>query len=98
MSADVHGDVLDGMESWLPGVAVAGVAIEWGTVDIVSVSDALRADAWLHGYADPTGPAAAAIKDQIRAAFAPDDPRWAEMVFERFVAVRDRAIVGLLGA
>ena len=97
VSADVQGDVLDGMESWLPGVGVAGVAIEWGTVDIVAVSDALRADAWLHSYADPTGRAAASIKDQIRAAFAPDDPRWAEMVFDRFVTVRDRAIAGLIG-
>ena len=98
VSADVQGDVLDGMESWLPGVGVAGVAIEWGTVDIVAVSDALRADAWLHGFADPTGSAAAPIKDQIRAAFAPDDPQWAEMVFDRFVTVRDRAVAGLVGA
>ena len=98
VSADVQGDVLDGMGSWLPGVGVAGVAIEWGTVDIVAVSDALRADAWLHAYSDPLGPAAGPIKDQIRAAFAPDDPRWVEMVFDQFVAVRDRAIAGLVGA
>lgn len=97
VSADVQGDVLDGMEAWLPGVGLAGVAIEWGTVDIIEVSTALRADAWLHGFDDPRGPAAAAVKAQIRAAFAPDDPRWADLVLERFVAVRDRAIGGLLG-
>ena len=96
VSADVRGDVLDAIEQWLPGVGVAGVAIEWGTVDIVAVSDALRADAWLHGYSDPIGPAAGPIKDQLRAAFAPDDPRWAELVVERFVSVRDRAIAGLV--
>jgi polar amino acid transport system ATP-binding protein len=98
VSADVQGDVLDAMEDWLPGVGVAGVAIEWGTVDIVEVSNALRADAWLHGYSDPRGPAAPAIKEQLRAAFAPDDPHWSELVFERFVAVRDRAVAGLVGA
>ena len=98
VSADVQGDVLDGMESWLPGVGVAGVAIEWGTVDIVAVSDALRADAWLHRYSDPTGPAAPAIKEQIRAAFAPDDPAWADRVLERFTSVRDRALAGLAGS
>jgi len=95
VSADISGDVLDGMDEWLDGVAVAGVAIEWGTVDIIEVSNALRADAWLHGFGDPRGPAAPAIKAQLRAAFAPDDPSWADAVVERFVAVRDRAIEGL---
>lgn len=98
VSADVRGDVLDGIEAWLPGVGVAGVAIEWGTVDIVAVSDALRADAWLHRYSDPTGPMAQPIKDQIRAAFAPDDPVWADRVLDRFASVRDRALAGLVGA
>jgi hypothetical protein len=95
VSADVQGDVLDAIAAWLPGVAVAGVAIEWGTVDIVEVSTALRADAWLHGHDDPRGPSAPAIKARLRAAFAPDDPAWADAVEERFVAVRDRAIAGL---
>ena len=98
VSADVQGDILDALERWLPGVGVAGVAIEWGTVDIVEVSTALRADAWLHGFSDPRGPDAAPIKDRLRAAFAPDDPRWAELVVERFVGVRDRAVAGLVGS
>jgi len=97
VSADVRGDILDALEQWIPAVAVAGVAIEWGTVDIVEVSNALRADAWLHGYSDPRGRDAPAIKAQLRAAFAPDDPRWADLVLERFVAVRDRAVAGLVG-
>ena len=96
VSADVTGDVLDSMAGWLPGVEVAGVAIEWGTVDIVEVAEALRADAWLHGYADPRGSEAAPIKEQLRAAFAPDDRRWAELVLARFVEVRDRAVRGLV--
>jgi hypothetical protein len=96
VSADVHGDVLDGIEEWLPGVGVAGVAIEWGTVDVVEVSDALRADAWLHAHGDPRGGEARDVKDRLRAAFAPGEPAWADAVLERFVAVRDRAIAGLL--
>ena len=96
VSADVQGDILDGIEDWLDEVAVAAVAIEWGTVDIIEVSNALRADAWLHGFGDPRGVEAAPIKEQLRAAFAPDDPRWPELVVERFVGVRDRALAGLL--
>lgn len=98
VSADVQGDILDAIERWLPGVGVAGVAIEWGTVDMIAVSEALRADAWLHGYSDPQGSAAGPIKDQLRAAFAPDDPRWADRVVDRFVEVRDRAVAGLIGS
>ena len=98
MSADVQGDVLDAIETWLPGVGVAAVAIEWGTVDIVEVSNALRADAWLHGYSDPRGPDAAR---RSRSSSAPRSRRtsrgWAELVVERFVAVRDRAMAGLAG-
>ena len=48
-----------------------------------------------HGFGDPRGPDAAHVKEQLRAAFAPDDPRWAELVVERFVGVRDRALAGL---
>ncbi len=96
VSADIQGDILDGIEDWLARVAVAAVAIEWGTVDIIEVSNALRADAWLHGFGDPRGPEAGPIKEQLRAAFAPDDPRWSGLVLERFVAVRDRALAGLL--
>jgi hypothetical protein len=96
VSADVRGDILDGISDWLPELPVAGVAIEWGTVDIVEVLQALRADAWLHGYGDPLGSAARPIKEALRAAFAPDAPQWADRVLDRFEVVRDRAIDGLL--
>lgn len=97
VSADVRGDILDAIEAWLPDTQVTGVAIEWGTVDIVAVSTALRADAWLHAHGDPRGPEAAPIKAQLRAAFAPDDPSWADLVWERFAEIGERTTVGLVG-
>ena len=97
VSADVRGDILDAIEGWLPGTVVTGVAIEWGTVDIVAVSTALRADAWLHAHGDPRGPEAAPIRAQLRDAFAPDDPAWANLVWERFAEVGERTTVGLVG-
>ncbi len=39
----------------LPGVEVTAVALEYGTVDTVSVLQALRADAVLHSSGDPLG-------------------------------------------
>lgn len=97
VSADVQGDILDALDSWLPGTDVTGVAIEWGTVDIVSVSNALRADAWLHAYGDPRGSAAGPIKQQLLDAFAPADPDWLHAVEDRFVEVRAAAVAGVTG-
>jgi hypothetical protein len=95
VSADVSGDILDALDGWLAGSEVTGVAIEWGTVDIVEVSNALRADAWLHAHGNPRGPEAGPIKAQLRAAFAPDEPEWSQVVWDRFLDVADRATAGL---
>ena len=96
VSADVSGDVLDALDEWLEVPEITGVAIEWGTVDIIEVSNALRADAWLHAHANPLGPEAGAIKQALRAAFAPDDPEWAGLVWTRFREVTAEASEGLL--
>ncbi|MGZ4690155.1 MAG: M14 family metallopeptidase [Acidimicrobiia bacterium] len=96
VSADVSGDVLDGLDAWVESPEVTGIAIEWGTVDIIEVSNALRADAWLHAHADPLGSEAGPIKAALRAAFAPDDPQWAAMVWDRFVDVTAAATEGIL--
>lgn len=95
VSADVSGDVLDALDDWLDTPEITSVAIEWGTVDIVEVSNALRGDAWLHAHADPRGTEAGPIKAALRAAFAPDDPQWATQVWERFTEVATEATEGL---
>jgi Protein of unknown function (DUF2817) len=96
VSADVSGDVLDALDVWVESPEVTGVAIEWGTVDIIEVSNALRADAWLHAHGDPRGPEAGPIKAGLRAAFAPDDPQWATLVWDRFTEVTAEAANGLV--
>jgi hypothetical protein len=98
VSAAVSGDVLDGIERRLPDhVEYTPAAIEWGTVDIVEVLQALRGDAWLHAYGDPTDRDAAPIKAALRAAFAPDDSEWAALVGARFEEVMGQAVAGLAG-
>lgn len=87
VSAPLHGEWLTVLPIMLPGVEVSGVTLEWGTVDTVTVVDALRADNWLHNHGDPTGPDAPAIKAALRDAFAPDDPAWAATVYDCFTAV-----------
>ncbi len=91
------------MGEWLPAVAsrlapteVTGVALEFGTVDAITVVQALRADAWLHAHGDPTGDDAPAIKSALWAAFADDDPAWIADLQTRFRFVLGAAL-GALG-
>ena len=60
------------------------IGIEYGTVDAVTVLQSLRADAVLHAHGDPAAPDAAAIRDQVRAAFIDDDPAWLETCLPRY--------------
>lgn len=84
VSAQLSGDWLGSLERLLPGVEVTAVALEFGTVDGVSVLQALRADAVLHAHGDPLGDDARDVRSQVRAAFADDDPAWFEAVAMRF--------------
>ena len=71
------------------------MALEFGTVDSISVLQALRADAWLHFHGDPTAAEAAATRAQVRAAFADDDPAWIYTVRTRFDEVLSRTFAAL---
>ena len=95
VSATLVGDWLAAAPAMLPGVELTAVALEYGTVDSISVLHALRADAWLHAHGDPTGPGAAAVRDAVRAAFADDSPEWIEQVTARFDEVVDRTFDAL---
>ncbi len=95
VSAALSGDWLGGICNIMPEVEITGVAIEYGTVDTISVMQALRADAWLHGYGDPVGPDSAAIQAQVRAAFADDGPHWVEAIWGPFASCVDKAFIQL---
>ena len=84
VSAQLSGDWLGALERLLPDVEVTAAALEFGTVDVVSVLQALRADAVLHAHGDPRGVDADAVRSQVRAAFADDDPAWFDAVVSRF--------------
>ncbi len=92
VSAYLLGDWLRAIVDIASHAEVTAVAIEYGTVDTISVMQALRADAWLHGYGDPTGPEAPAIKAQVRAAFADDDPKWVAEIWGPFARCMELAL------
>ena len=76
VSASLSGDWLSAIPVWAGDTAVDAVAIEYGTVDTISVLQSLRADAWLHAHGDPTSSDAFAIRRQVWNAFLDDDPEW----------------------
>jgi predicted deacylase len=84
VSAVLEGDWLGASATLAPDAEITAVALEYGTVDPISVLQSLRADAWLHAHGDPLGSDAAAVRAQVRAAFADDDPAWIATVWQRF--------------
>jgi len=92
VSAVLSGDWLAAAHDFAPHVQLTPVTIEYGTVDILQVMQALRADAWLHAHGDPTGPDAPAVRTAVRAAFADDDPAWLAELWPRFESVVDAAM------
>lgn len=95
VSATLTGEWLARFDDFVPDTEITGVGLEYGTVDIISVLQALRADAVLHAHGDPAAPEAAAIRAQVRAAFADDDPRWIAKVLLRFDEVIAAALTNL---
>jgi hypothetical protein len=80
----------------LPDAAVAAVALEFGTVDTMSVFRATQASSWLHCRGDREGPEAAPIRQAMRDAFAIDSPSWRAAVWTRGLEVTRRAADFLL--
>jgi hypothetical protein len=94
-SADIVGDGLAGAPLLLSHADVTGMALEVGVQDLMMVMDALRADAWLHAYGDPTGEQGRPIKAQMRKAFYGDADDWKGMVAGQSLLACKQAIAGL---
>ena len=75
--------------------AVTGITLEYGTVPVKAMLDAIRADNWLHIHGSLDCPEGRAIKARIRQAFYPDKNDWRRMVWERVVDVTRRMTKGL---
>jgi hypothetical protein len=102
VSANLSGDWLAAADRLLDGIEgrieVTSVALEYGTVDTISVLQALRADAVLHATGDPLGAGSDEVRAQVRSAFADDDPAWFDAIAERFDEVIGAALGNLTGS
>jgi hypothetical protein len=57
-----------------------GIALEYGTLPVLDVMNALRADQWLENHPDAAPAQAQAIKRRLRDAFYTDTDDWKEMI------------------
>jgi len=74
-----------------------GVALEFGTLPIEQMLDALRADQWLANHPESGAAQRAAIKQQVRDAFYIDDADWQQQVVDQGLQVARQAVSGLAG-
>jgi len=95
LSAPITGDGLEAAPRLIPHAEVTGMAIEVGTLSLMEVLLAVRADAWLHAHGDPLSPEAAPIKAQVRQAFYGDADDWKGMVAGQSLLAVRQAIAGL---
>jgi hypothetical protein len=94
-SAAIEGDGLSASAGLLPRAEVTGIALEFGTVPVLEVLEALRADAWLHSYGDLASSLGQAIKGQIRNAFYADSADWKGMIAGQALLACRQALEGL---
>lgn len=95
VSADLYGTMDSALLRTFSPTWSASIAIEFGTIDTMSVFLATQASSWLHCYGDPEGPDAAAIMSNSRAAFYPETDDWKRMVWARSLVVIGKASAAL---
>jgi hypothetical protein len=96
-SAELTGDNLNGLQAVLAakGIDFTGMALEYGTLPLRDVLDAVRADNWLHHHGTVESKEGRDLKSLIRDAFYGDKDDWKAMVLEQGVTAQRAALRGL---
>ncbi|MBT9504528.1 MAG: M14 family metallopeptidase [Burkholderiaceae bacterium] len=74
-----------------------GIALEYGTLPIPQMIDALRCDQWVENHPELEEATRTRLKRQVRDAFYTDTPRWKRQIVEQAVAAAHQAVAGLKG-
>jgi len=78
-----------------PAAQYAAIALEYGTLPVMDVLKALRADQWLENHPDASAAEHRAIKALVRAAFHDDRPEWQRKVYAQAEVAVQAAFAGL---
>ena len=101
-SPPVAGPLIGCLAACLPGAEVTAIGLEYGTVELAEVLEAIRGDNWLYARGLPSGlrmddPLARTIKARVRDALTVDADDWKEQVFARAADFARKAYRGLTG-
>ena len=80
-----------------PQAEYTGIALEYGTVPVMEVLDALRADQWLENHPEAGEAQRETIKRRMREAFHTDTDAWKEAVLTQAFEAARQAVNGLAG-
>ncbi len=80
-----------------PQAEYTGIALEYGTVPVTEVLDALRADQWLENHPEAGAAQREAIKRRVRDAFYTDTEAWKQAVLGQGLEAARQAVAGLAG-
>ena len=72
-----------------------GIALEYGTLPIMEMIGALRADQWIENHPEAPAKMRAHIKQQTRDAFYVDTDAWKQQVIEQAIDAAHGAVRGL---
>lgn len=78
-----------------PQAEYTGIALEYGTLPVLDVMNALRAEQWLENHPGAPAAQALAIKRQLRDAFYTDTDEWKNMIVAQAREASLQAIDGL---
>jgi hypothetical protein len=78
-----------------PQAVYTGIALEYGTLPVMQVMEALRADQWLQNHPAQSEAQHDAIKRQMRDAFYTDTDAWKQRIVEQSEAAVQQALAGL---
>ncbi len=99
-SPPVTGPLIGSIEESLPGAEVTAIGLEYGTIELPELLDALRGDNWLYARGITSGLSldsalARDIKAKVRDALYVDTDEWKEKVYARAADFALKAFRGL---
>jgi hypothetical protein len=94
-STQIMGNVASALDQEIGEAKLTAITLEFGTVPLPVVLNALRADHWLHAHGNPASPLRDKIKAQILDAFYCNNDEWKQLVWERAVEILRRGLAGL---
>ena len=96
-SAFLTGLMWSSVHDECPQAEYTGIAMEYGTLPILEVMQALRAEHWLHGHPQASAELAEQIKREMMDAFYTDTDEWKEQVLHQARESMFQAADGLAG-